>query len=427
MTSTPPACGGGRRQLRRSAIPRALAVLVVVAAIATGCTAAEEELPRWATATARPAPEPSVDAPATAPGDDLRVTEVIGTEPVTVEVGPEDVSWSIGVIAPTADELVGIRRVVDPAGEVRYLADLRNELLLVDELHPRVLADAGAVGLYVTSEPGAPLAAGTWTVDVVANAGTPTSRVVVRSAADVDAAPQRLDVVVWATAEVPEPAALAAAWRAAADGVLGPHGMAIGRLEVVPAPEGAAGPFRTLGVDGLAAPVHAACDAAAEATGADPRTAVVVLSERIGEGVLTAAAGAGPGGVAYRAPDGDIEGYAVATPGTPVTGPASHACVAVSAGDDPTAVGLVALHEVLHQAGITRHTTERTGRDFDRLADTPECPLDPHDADGDLEVTRAECTGLDADNLMFWAVGGTALTDDQAWRIRRHPLLHPEG
>lgn len=404
---------------RRAAQSLVAAVLVLL----TACTA-QPALPDFATATARPAdptatPAPRPEATAAPLGPDLRVRDFGPGDPITFATGAGDVSWSIAVRGAGPDDLVGIRRVVDPAGETRYAADLRNELLIDDELHPRVLADAGAVGLYVTSPTGEALEVGIWEVDVVGNEGDPTAQVVIRTGDT--RSPQSLDVVVWSTAPDVDVEAVQRAWRDQADAILAPHDLAVGELDVQPAGEAGAR-WVTLGLDELASDVHAACEAAAVATAAPARSAVVVLVDRIGEGVLTADALPGER-LAVRRPEGDIDGFAVATPGTPVLGPASHACVAVAARGEATARGAVALHEVLHLAGLTRHTTEREGRDFDRLPDTPECPAAELDADGDLQVSRIECADRDAPNLMFWAAGGLELTADQAWRVRQHPLL----
>jgi hypothetical protein len=402
----------------------AITLAAVLAVLVVACTApvavdddqtAQTAWPVDPHATAVPS---STGWPVEDLGGDLRPLTFAPGEPVDVTIGADDRSWALAVVADDPADLVGIRRVVDPTGAVRYAADLRNEVLLVDELHPRVLADAGAVGLYVTGEEGRPLTPGTWQVEVVGNDADPTVRVVVRTGSTDG--PQVLDVAVWATAPDVDPAAVAQRWRTVADDVMAPHGLAIGELVVTPAgTEGSA--WRTLGLDALASDVHAACERAAVATGAGPRTALVVLVDRIGEGVLTAA---GPDAMAVRRPDGEIDGFAVATPGTPVLGPASHACVAVAARGDAPARGPVALHEVLHLAGLTRHTTERAGRDFDRLADTPECPAGQFDLDGDQQVSRIECAERDAGNLMFWAAGGVDVSAAQAWRVRQHPLLH---
>ena len=57
-------------------------------------------------------------------------------------------------------------------------------------------------------------------------------------------------------------------------------------------------------------------------------------------------------------------------------------------------------HEVGHWFGL-RHPTERTGRTFDYVADTPECPAS-RDLNHDGLVDSSECNGAGADNLMFW-------------------------
>ncbi|MGI9017518.1 MAG: hypothetical protein ACR2HR_10530 [Euzebya sp.] len=401
--------------------------MLMAAIMATACSA-QPEIPAFARATALPAARAPTPSPTPAPsplGADLRLLSFGPDQSVAFEIVPTDVSWSISVTGAGPEDLVGIRRVSNPAGDTRYLADLRDEVLLVDDLHPKVLADAGAVGLYVTSSPTEDLASGTWSVDVVSNAGQPHVQVLIRSGETT--AMQQLDIVGWVTADIADLGIVEAGWRQQMDAILGPHGMQIGRLDLIVAADAGA-PYVRLGVDGLASEVHDACTAASQATGAPPRAALVILSEHIGEGVLTADAFVQAGqGVAYRRPDGTIDGFAVATPGTPVIGPASHGCVAVRAGDNPQERGQIALHEILHQAGLSRHTTEREGRDFDLFDDTPQCPLREFDSDHDLQVNRVECGSEDGDNLMFWAVGGTGLSAEQAWRVRNHPLLHPAG
>lgn len=411
------------------------AVLLVVALLVCGCTAAEG-LPPLATMTAVPATPETAD-PGTVPGLATH-TGLRDGDVVAVDVDEATRSVLIAVEAAGPDELVGIRRVIAPDGTARYRADLQRQVVSVDDLDHRVVADAGAVGMYLASTPGQPLDVGTWRIEVATNERWMTVRTQqVREAADTP--PGQLDLVVWATTDLDAtdlgdtaPAAVADAWRSSIDPVLAPHGMSVGALDVIPAGEAGAA-HRILGVDGLADDVHDACAQAAAAVGR-PGAAHVLLVDRIGEGVLTAAAdtpatGRTPAdhtaarGHAYRRPDGDIAGFTVSTPGTPVLGPASHGCVAVTAGEDPAGQGLVALHEVLHLAGLTHHTTDADGTRFDRHLDTPECPAATRDLDADGQVSAAECADAGGENLMFWALGGADLSAEQAWRVRWHPLL----
>ena len=54
-------------------------------------------------------------------------------------------------------------------------------------------------------------------------------------------------------------------------------------------------------------------------------------------------------------------------------------------------------HEVGHWLGL-RHTSERTGKTFDYIKDTPECPAH-RDHNGDGRVDQAECAGAGAEEF----------------------------
>jgi hypothetical protein len=92
-------------------------------------------------------------------------------------------------------------------------------------------------------------------------------------------------------------------------------------------------------------------------------------------------------------------------------------------------LGETAGHEMGHYLGLL-HTTERNGRLFDILPDTPVCPRATRDLDADERVSVDECRGLDANNLMFWQAGGitvgivrqTEITPDQAHVVHFSPI-----
>lgn len=58
-------------------------------------------------------------------------------------------------------------------------------------------------------------------------------------------------------------------------------------------------------------------------------------------------------------------------------------------------------HELGHQLGLY-HPTEQDGRSFDHILDTPECPAEFYDANGDGLVDPIECEAVGGLNLMFW-------------------------
>ena len=84
-------------------------------------------------------------------------------------------------------------------------------------------------------------------------------------------------------------------------------------------------------------------------------------------------------------------------------------------------MGRTLAHELGHYLGLF-HTSEADGLILEPLPDTPECDY-RHDTDGDGFVLPEECEDAGADNLMFWAASGDALTAQQGDVIRRMPIL----
>lgn len=104
-------------------------------------------------------------------------------------------------------------------------------------------------------------------------------------------------------------------------------------------------------------------------------------------------------------------------------------------GSDSTAA--VTAHEAGHWLGLL-HTTEKTGTLFDTLSDTGTCacsqcvPPDSRASCGTAGPSAALVTSSDcssgscsgADNLMFWVVGGRALSAQQGQLMRANPAVH---
>lgn len=126
--------------------------------------------------------------------------------------------------------------------------------------------------------------------------------------------------------------------------------------------------------------------------------------------------------------DDSTAGISTGLPGSPMVDDSPISCVvAALQGDTDFAnntQGINVLHEGSHLMGMV-HTTEAEGTFFDLFNDTPECPADQFDDNGDGEVDDIECASRDGRNYMFWLGGGLEMSDDQAWTLRRHPLFYP--
>ncbi len=85
-------------------------------------------------------------------------------------------------------------------------------------------------------------------------------------------------------------------------------------------------------------------------------------------------------------------------------------------------VSITIAHELGHYLGL-RHTSERDGLVHDPLTDTPACVAGINDSNLDGEISEAECSGLGADNLMFWFGFGSNVSAHQAYVLQRTPVI----
>ena len=336
------------------------------------------------------------------PGDDLRIVDLgppIGGE-VDVEVADDDVS------------LLFVAQGIDPADTVDLLEVIAPDGSSVDAPLALQPFNGGEVAALLPLSAEEPLTAGTWTFVVEAEqAVTGAFAVLQRGPLP---AQQVIDVTfhiastVAAEATAEEREALALVYRNAGDTIFNPHGLGVGDIEIVDTDPAVTEAFALLdlpssGDDLAQREICAALDAG---EGPSRRLAFAIVDEVVD-------------------PDddeGETEGNAAGLPGATILPGMSTSCVVMVADGsrDITDLASTVWHEVGHLLGLA-HTTESDGLGFDPIPDTPECDL-TYDDDDDGYVDASECP--DGDNLMFHDSDALALTPQQAFVLRHHPLFH---
>ena len=325
---------------------------------------------------------------------------------VFVEVGPGDISFLAFARTGDPDAQVFITSVVSPSG-----VDVGDAI----GLEYGELSNFGEAAVYAPIKEQVDLEFGEYVVAFEATGEIVASGALVRSGtAD---GPQVLDVVFWmATHEQFDLVALEQRFRSVGEEMLGRHGIAIGTMTFIDPPAEIIDRYAVL-------------EFAEGGTDADLRALCREMSASMGE--VRALNFAIVDRLEGDDPEFIIEGSAAGLPGTAMLAGSDLSCVAGMAAPDPDDPGrdlfaraIVVWHEAGHHLGLY-HTSEDDGLFFDLLDDTPECRYEERDTNGDGLVDLIECDGLDADNFMFHDGDGTMMSDDQAWMVRRHPLLYP--
>lgn len=327
---------------------------------------------------------------------------------VLVDIGPGDLSFLAYARTGDAEAQVFITSVISPSG-----VDVGDAI----GLEYGELSNFGEAAVYSPIKEQVGLEVGEYEVAFEATDNIVSSGALVRSGSGDG--PQALDVVFWmATHEQFDRGALEERFRSVGEAVLGRHGIVIGSMTFLDPPAEVIERYGVLRfVEG--------------GTGDDLRGLCREMSASIG------ATRALNFAIVDRLDDGDsdaiIEGSSAGLPGTAILAGSDLSCVAGMAARDPDDSGrdlfaraIVIWHEAGHHLGLF-HTSEGDGLSFDLMDDTPECRYEERDSNGDEFIDLFECDGLDADNFMFFDGDGTSMTADQAWMVRRHPLLYPAG
>ena len=361
---------------------------------------------------------------------------------VDLEIQRNDVSVTVQLIAQDPDSYVLIQAVRAPDGTLVYIntgdADDDDDGVVSSEMSDSVYGNYGDTAFYLPLTPRHPLAVGTYRVFIDLGENAPLQRATVlfkTAPTNIDQSSQTLDLNVWlahgdaAMTDRAFTTHIDQRFREVFDGVLQPHRLSVGEVEVYVAD-------------------------------VEERAAYAVIDEHDDEQIANACRammsrvdGLRALNVVYVetlvSEEGGSAGFSP-VPGTILEREATNACVFV--GDTAFVVApeegfeqfmVDELHAatVLHEGGhfmSLEHPSEITGDNFDHIDDTPECDVATYDGRNDKwtgepgvrdgDVTDYEC-GFDggADNILFYSgvieFAPFTLSPDQAWVLRRHPLF----
>lgn len=347
-------------------------------------------------------------------------------EPVTlhVPVSRRDVSVLLTVLADRPTYEVSVLEIRDPAGQLLYAADSAAiQVPYVNAGFPQALAALGELNVLLPSHPDMAVTPGTYRVRLQSLGRLQRVTALVKKGL---AARQLIDIAIWAGVTEDSrfyPGDAFDPLIAAVRQTLAPHGISVGSVTI----NSATAAER----EALNGPVyHTLDDLCAFMKGRiapENRSLQVLWLDRL------------------RFSDGEeLGGLSSAQPGTMMLRDGRNTCVAVgrnALGSNLQLEMATVLHEALHFMGLP-HTSEETGDSFDHFRDTPECHLSVNDGRPNLKLGLAgdingqiddhECREEGgARNLMF-PNGGVDfmpfhLTPQQAWVLKRHPLLYPDA
>ena len=325
---------------------------------------------------------------------------------ILVEIGPGDISLLAFARAADFNAQVFVTSVISPSG-----VDIGDAI----GLEYGELSNFGEAVFFAPTKEQVDLELGEYLVTFEATDEIVASGALVRSGSGEG--PQVLDVIFWmATHEQFDRPALERRFRSVGEAVLGRHGIAIGTMTFVDPPAEIVERYSMLelGEGGNDEELRGLCREMSASIG-EVRALNFAIVDRLDDGD----------------PETIIEGSSAGLPGTALLGGSGLSCVAGMAAPDPDdserdlfARAIVVWHEAGHLLGLY-HTSESDGVLFDLIDDTPECHYADRDSNDDGFIDLIECDGLDGDNFMFHDGDGTTMTQDQAWMVRRHPLLYP--
>jgi len=367
---------------------------------------------------------------------DIRIEELGSFDDeaeIVFTVKPDDVSVIFTARSASPESTVVIGSVIGPDGEPLYESNLfelfEQDIEDEEELMNRMdvsaevfnnnpLFNNGEISFFLPGAPRFPIQSGEYRVLLRSESEIAEARAVFRTG-DVDA-PQAIDFnILWLTQEGTKISEnirteFSEAVRSAMDGILNPHDLSVGKIEIFDATEKLLSRFSEFNQD-QDEEILALDSEATEIMGAGRAINIALVDV-----IVDAQGDSGYGGVAFGAP-GDV-----------FNKDAYRSFVLASweaYGTEYVMQGANLLHEASHYMSLN-HPTEREGKEFDIFEDTPECRAEIYDTNQDGEMDDYEC-GIEggAKNYLFWSgieeFTPFDMSGEQAWKLRRHPLFHP--
>ena len=353
--------------------------------------------------------------------EDIRIVDfgpLDGVAEVTITIDPRDVSVLFFARSVDPTEYIAVTEIIGPGGELLYVYNDFETGDITSEMFVEPVEQEGEVALFLPVAPQFDIEPGEYVVTVETE-GQPISQAaaIIRSG-NVDG-PQAIDFNIWVVSTDQElissdfRLALANQLRESMDKTLNQRSLQIGRLNFFDATMSQKSRYARTDQDAIGE----ICLTMSQMVGSGRALNMALIDELL----ITPEHGGD-----------EAESLAGAAPGLPGTvlvdgSPISCVVAAWEAFDEIEAHAATFIHEGSHLMGLP-HTTEQDGQLFDLFAETPECPLEEFDENGDGLVDQFECAALDGPNFMFWTDDGLTndfvMSEDQAWYLRRHPLFY---
>lgn len=352
---------------------------------------------------------PAVGCKPTTGGDDVRLVELgaLKNGEASFTLKPGDISVLFTAIVNDRKDEVALLSLTIPGGTSWYSANLGSDQFKSPVFSSQAVQE-GELVVYLPLDKAFDLMPGEYKLKVATNSGKPINDafVVIRSGlADCTMA---IDLKLWVLsgdAQLATPAgqnAIGQKIRVAVDKILKQQNMRLGNLKFLPSTAEEKKRYARINDE----QESDLCEKLYAKVGNEDIGWNMALVEDAGQGTL----GFSP------------------VPGSVLVPDSNNSC-SVTAFDshqgDFDDLGATIVHEGTHFLGMM-HTTEKDGKTFDPIGDTPQCPLGQFDRNRNGEMDADECAGMDGPNYIFWNPnpGASGITPGQAWVMRRHPLFY---